>query len=138
MWTIYDYWEPPRKPISEWLQAQQRAQQAKLAYKLRSIENDHDNERGRSVPFPPPWVDGSLGGKYRTLYEIKIQGGPSGANIRVLVCRGPRNNDNEITLLFGARELDDEWEPKNAPEIALERYERISADIRFRCPHDWL
>lgn len=145
MWAVYDYCGPssaagssPRNHVHEWLQNQPTAQRAKLAIKFWLIAQHRDNERGRPVPFPPPWVEGPLKGEYRMLYDIKVQGGPSGANTRLLVCRGPQNNDNEITLLFGAYELNNEWEPKNAPQIAAERYEQVRANARFRCPHVWV
>jgi hypothetical protein len=145
MWLIFDYCEPdvtgrnpPKNDIAEWRRSQTLAQLAKLDFKLRAIQTDRDNERqGVPVVSPPPWMTGPLKGKYRNLYEIKVQGGKSGANIRMLACRGPQNKNDEVALLFGARELDNKWEPRNARDIALARYERISADSRWRCPHVW-
>lgn len=104
--------------------------------RLDAIITDRRNEQGDVGP--PNFVSGPLGGKYNALYKIKIQGGPSGANSRLLVCRGPDNPRTEITLLYGAREIDRKWQPVDARDHALKRLQALWADPRRRIPHEWV
>lgn len=144
MWRLYDYCDPPRRVgeppqnrIEEWTESGlQKAQWAKLNARLDAIITDSRNETGDVGP--PNFVSGSLGGRYIALHKIKIQGGPSGANTRILVCRGPNDPLREITLLYGARELGKKWVPDDAQEKALERLTDLRADPRRRVPHEWV
>lgn len=142
MWSLYDYCDPPnrqgelpRNLIAEWTRSVlQVPQQAKLNVRLNAILTDTRNEAGDVGP--PCFVSDPLKGKYRELHKIKIQGGPSGANTRLLVCRGPNDPRREITLLFGARELNRGWDPVDALDRALGRLKRLRADSRRRIPHE--
>jgi len=142
MWVIYDYCRPatkrgeaPQNLIAEWSRLNQKALMAAVNMKLRTIETDQRNEHGDVGP--PPWVDGPVSG-YPKLYKIKIQGGVKGANTRILVCRGPQDGLKEITLLFGAEEINRKWNPLNARDIALQRFEQVKANFAWRCPHEWV
>src|SRR4051812_43975581 len=53
---------------------------------------------------------------YGRLNKLRIQT-PTRA-LRPIVCKGPFEMNSEITLLFGAFEEDDKWEPANAPATA--------------------
>lgn len=105
MWAIYDYCDPGRRPsdppinrIAEWtLGSLTVAQRAKLNVKLHAIEVERDNEHGSVLP--PNGVSDPLRGKHRHLHKIRIPGGPSGANTRMLLCRGPIDPRSELTLL---------------------------------------
>jgi hypothetical protein len=83
----------------------------------------------------PQIVEGPIRG-HGKLWKIKIQGGPSGANERLILCRGPIDGRRELTLLYGARELNRQWVPKNALDGAMENYEAVVRDSRRRCPHE--
>jgi hypothetical protein len=143
MWALYDYCDPPRRGgeppqnrIQEWMEGLQRPQWAKVNVRLDAIIVDPRNESGDVGP--PQFVSESLGGLYIDLHKIKIQGGPSGANTRIIVCRGPVDPRREITLLYGARELGRNWVPADARDRALERLASLRADLRRRVPHEWV
>jgi hypothetical protein len=143
MWTLYDYCDPGRGPsdpptnrIAEWTRESLTVvQQAKLKVKLLAIQSERDNEYGSVLP--PNGVTGPLGGRYRNLYKVRIQGGPSGANNRVLVCRGPTDRLRELTLLAGGSELNWKLDPA-ALTLALQRHGQLVADPRRRTPHEWI
>jgi hypothetical protein len=73
----------------------------------------------------PPKLVFPLSG-YRKIYELKIHG--PGVQYRPLGCYGPERN--EFTLLIGAKEVGDKFEPKDAPNKAVERQALIQ-DRRF-------
>jgi hypothetical protein len=58
---------------------------------------------------------------YRKIYELKIHG--PGVQYRPLGCYGPGRN--EFTLLIGAKEVGSKFEPKDAPNKAVERQKLI-------------
>ena len=63
---------------------------------------------------------------YRKICEVKIHG--RGVQYRPLGCYGPGRN--EFTLLIGAKEVGDKFEPQNAPSKAVER-QKLIQDPRF-------
>lgn len=132
MWTLYDYLDDKgRDPIAEWVAGLSKPHRARLLAKLAAIQGDRENEREGGAVFPPKIVEGPIKG-YPKLRKIKLQGGPSGANERLIVCRGPANTDDEITLLYGARETNKQWDPLNAPELAMKRYDAVQANPNTR------
>lgn len=143
MWSLWDFCELGRLPgaplqnlIAEWSRDDvQPAQQARLNVKLGAIEIDRNNEGGGVDK--PHWVSGPIK-RYPNLYEVKVSGNAKGVNTRLIVCRGPQNPRAEITLLYGAQEKDGKWVPRNALETASTRYDRLCADARLRCPHEWV
>jgi hypothetical protein len=62
---------------------------------------------------------------YKKIYELKIKGR---IQYRPLGCYGPK--PGEFTLLMGAEEKNHKFEPKSAPDMAVER-QRLIQDQRF-------
>lgn len=136
MWTIWDYREEDgANPIAAWTRSLTKVHRARLRVRLAVIENDRENERPGGGIFPPGLIEGPIRG-YGKLWKIRLQGGPSGANERLILCRGPQDGRRELTLLFGAREENRKWVPGDAPEIAMKRYQAVVANPRRRGRHE--
>src|SRR6266436_8711812 len=130
MWALWDYTDShARNLIAEWTLGLTTVHRASLRALLATVEMDRENERPGGGIFPPGAVHGPLRG-YGKLWKIKIQGGPSGANERLILCRGPFDGRAELTLLYGAREENRKWVPLDALDRAMERYNAVVRDAR--------
>lgn len=97
--------------ITEWeLQTEQRA---KLDAKLDMLDNA-DFETAKQI------LRGIRG--YGGLFKIRIQGR---VQLRPIMCYGPLDTDKEITFLLPAREIGGDWNPRDAPELALARMSEL-------------
>jgi hypothetical protein len=96
--------------FESWLNGLPLRDQAKIEAFIRRLE---------LIEHWPPNLVFPLTG-YRKIYELKIRGR---IQYRPLGCYGPEHD--EFTLLVGAEERDDKFEPKNAPAIATERQKLI-------------
>jgi hypothetical protein len=67
------------------------------------------------------------------IFKLRVQGNPK---LRPLLCKGTVDNDTEFTLLIGAFEIQWEYEPKNALEIAVARRKELLNDSSKRCEHE--
>jgi hypothetical protein len=63
---------------------------------------------------------------YRKIYELRIRG--PHIEYRPLGCYGP--DRNEFTLLIGVKEVESKFEPRDAPNKAVER-QKLIQDRRF-------
>lgn len=52
--------------------------------------------------------------------------------LRPLLCNGPINNETEYTFLVGAKEIGDEWAPKDARKTARNNMDEIIANPEER------
>lgn len=104
--------ENGRDLIDEWLEALPIKARAKF---LIVIEHLRDNPHTAWVPFVEPLTG------YEQIFEIKFRAARQ--VYRPLGCFGPSRHD--FTVLIGAREHGDDFEPRQAPEIAEQRREVI-------------
>jgi hypothetical protein len=69
---------------------------------------------------------------YKNIYKLVIHGQ---VMMRPMLCRGPRENEAEYTILLGTTERD--WKlPKGAMEQADQRRTIIENDFSRRCIHE--
>lgn len=63
--------------------------------------------------------------------------GRGNVQLRPLLCTGPINIKKEFTLLMGAKEVGNKWEPKGAPSIAKIKKEEVIKDpMNRRTEHE--
>ncbi len=125
-WILYDYVDQRNvNHIEQWTKGLEKKYRAMLHRKLKALEDE--TEQG----LLPKLFDGPLKG-YPHIYKLKIGGK---VKLRPLLCKGPIDNDDELTLLIGATERGWQYNPKNAPAIAEERRKEILNDNERRCNH---
>lgn len=125
-WTLYDYVDDRNvNDFERWTKGLEKKYRAMLNRKLKALEDE--TEPG----LLPGLVDGPIRG-YPHIYKLKIGGK---VRLRPLLCKGPIDNDTELTLLFGATERDWKFVPENAPALAEDRRQEIIRDSRRRCNH---
>ena len=125
-WTLYDYVDGRNvNDFERWTKGLEKKYRAMLNRKLKALEDE--TEPG----LLPGLVDGPIRG-YPHIYKLKIGGK---VRLRPLLCKGPIDNDTELTLLFGATERDWKFVPENAPALAEDRRQEIIRDSRRRCNH---
>lgn len=126
-WTFFDYLdERGSNPIRDWL-ADRKLVPIKAKAKIDRALLQHAGNR--------LWVRpgaGNLDG-YPGIVEIRVRW--MNTQYRPLGFRGPR--DRQFTLLVPATERDDQFDPPNAPEIAVARMEIVKADWRRVCEHSY-
>jgi hypothetical protein len=101
--------------IRKWLSALPERDQAKIDAVIRHLEIQKRLEEG-------PYIEPLTG--YKGLFEIKVFSGR--VRYRPIGCYGP--NRREFTILKGAIEKDDKFEPKSAPDIADTRSKLINKE----------
>ena len=124
-WELYDYRDNRgTNDIKSWTQALQKDQRAKLALRLDMLQqNGSDLSTGVFSDTKMPHIK-----------KIRIGGKVA---VRLMLCRGPINNNSEFTLLLGAIEKDRKLIPKDAEKLAeLRRQEIITDPINKRCLHE--
>ncbi len=101
--------------IKKWLNTLPKKDKAKIDARIRHLETQKRLEEG-------PYVEPLTG--YKGLFEIKILSGR--VQYRPIGCYGPKRR--EFTILKGAIEKGDKFEPKNAPDIASDRSKLIDKE----------
>ena len=106
---LYDYVsEDGTNELRSWTLSLQKVERAKLNAKL-------DKLFLHGTSLRPEMLAGTgIGG----LEKLRIKG-PT--QLRPLLCTGPIRTEDEFTLLFGARERGDKWQPKDALQQAVDR-----------------
>ena len=100
-WRLYDYLDGEgRNDIEGWTVGLQKHERGKLNAKLDMLHN-------HGPGLFPDILSGPLKG-YAHIYKIKINGRIA---IRPLLSKGPFDNENEYTLLKGALEVGNKWQP---------------------------
>ncbi len=122
-WSFRDYVnERGDNLIHAWLQTLSQKAKAKINVRIQYLE---------AVPvFDPQYVSALSG--YPDLLELRVVF--SGVQYRPIACYGPAQR--EVTLLFGATERGDRFDPPTACDIALRRRSEILADRRRTVEHD--
>jgi hypothetical protein len=124
-WTLYDYIDSKgANDFQAWWQGLQKNERAKLSRRLKLLE---DNGPG----LAPQMLAGPISG-YPHIYKLRINGKIA---VRPLLCKGPINNDIEFTLLKGALEVGNQWQPTSAPGDAVTHRGIILKDAKRRVPH---
>jgi len=109
--------------IVEWLNGLQKSERARMGRKLEALR-DNGPELSSDLLSDTP---------SRHIKKIRLNGRVAP---RLLLCRGPIDNDHEFTLLFGATERDRKFVPSNAVQRAGEHRARAIEDPeRRRIPH---
>lgn len=124
-WRLYDYLD--RRDINDfeiWSRRLEKPDRARLSQKLRMLETVGPD-------LPPQLLAGPIK-SHAHIYKLRINGRIA---LRPLLCKGPINMDIEFTLLKGATEVDREWNPRNAPDIAEMRRQEVRNDPTRRCSH---
>lgn len=107
-----------------WTKGLQKKERAKLNAKLDLLE-----QHGRDL-FPRILTGTPTPG----ILKLRASGN---VELRPMLCYGPIDIDSEFSLLFGATERDDEFDPPGADQSALERKELIQKDPdNRRCIHE--
>ncbi len=127
MWSLYEFLDTRgRGIIGVWLEETQIQKKARilLQQKLDMLEI-----AGPNLPA------GLLAGPFdRHLYKLRINA--QGVQLRPILCRGPIDPDAEFTLLLGARERGDRWNPRDAPQRATTNRQIILDHPDRRRPHE--
>ena len=126
-WKLYDYVNNRGdNEIKAWMESLQKPQRAKLNQKLVMLV-----QVGSELP-PKLLSKARLG----YIYRLKIKGN---VELRLMLCEGPIDNDNEFTLLFGAEKRGEKLIPEDAEQRAKERRQEIIANPSSRrCLHEWV
>jgi hypothetical protein len=120
---LFDYVDASGKNrFAEWMKDQQKVQRVKLNARL-----DWLKEKGDAL-LPEILTNTHV----RGILKLRIKGN---VQLRPLLCRGP-HGDGEYTLLMGAKEVGDCWQPKDAAETADVRKAAVAADKNRRCKHE--
>lgn len=122
MWLLFDYQAEKGNEIEKWTLGLQKRERIKLNAKLDMLE-----QAGGDLP---PQLLAPTGVPH--IFKIKVQGNPK---LRPLLCKGTVDNDNEFTILVGTKEIQWEYEPKEALAIAVQRREELLNDPSRRCKH---
>jgi hypothetical protein len=125
VWRWKDYLDDRgRNVIADWIKDLPEAAQTKLESRLlilRGLERNHWN---------PQYVKPLVG--YSGVLEIRFRS--NRIQYRPLFCFGPGRR--ELTLLVGAIEKGDEFEPKGAPTTAQSRRGEIQANPNRVTDHE--
>lgn len=125
-WQLYDYVDSDGiNEFEAWSNGLERKYRAMLNRKLKALEDE--TEHG----LIPGLVVGPIKG-YSHIYKLQIGGR---VKLRPLLCKGPIDPNNELTLLIGATERGWKFDPQNAPETAEKRRQEIIRDSQRRCNH---
>jgi hypothetical protein len=125
-WILYDYVDRrDRNDFERWSRTLEKKYLAMLNRRLKALEDETERD------LLPGLIDGPIRG-YPHIYKLRIGGR---VRLRPLLCKGPIDPDNELTLLIGATERDWMFDPEDAPQIAEERRLEILSDYRRRCTH---
>lgn len=115
---VYDFVDAKgHNVIAEWLEGLDKVMRARMELKLEVLLTiDAD--------LPPKLLTDT---REPQIKELCVN---SKEALRLLVCKGPRPEfkNNEFTLLFGAKERDRKYVPKDAPERAERIRKLVLAD----------
>jgi hypothetical protein len=124
-WTFMDYLDDRgTNPIRDWLN-DRRQVPLKAKAKVDRILLQLTGTRLWVRPLASNLDD------YPGIVEIRIRW--TNIQYRILGYRGPL--DRQFTMLFPALEKDDQFQPLNAPEIAVSRMRIVEQDWSRACEH---
>lgn len=116
-YNIFDYVNNKgTNEFKEWSRKLQKIQRAKLNEKLDKLMLVGDGL------MPELLTDAGITNIKKL--RIKVQN----VQLRPLLCNGPIDKESEYTLLMGAKEVGDKWEPKSAPQKAFNRMQEVTTN----------
>lgn len=119
-YSLHDYVNRKgENEFKEWTASLQKVQRAKLNERLDKLAL-HGEEL-----VPGVLTDTHVAG----IRKLRVRGN---VQLRPLLCNGPVSVGKEYTLLMGATEKDDEWQPKKAPEAAVAIKNEVKKDPKTR------
>lgn len=122
-YDLYDYLDATgENQFKLWTRGLEKIPRAKLKSKIDMLRL-----HGEDL-FPEVLTDTPV----RGIRKIRVKGN---VQLRPLLCRGP-HGDAEYTFLIGAKEVGNEFDPKNALETANARKATIAGDKNRRCEHE--
>ncbi len=127
-WRLYDFVDNrARNIVKEWAKGQGDDLKARVNQRLDMLER-----HGPELP------SGMLAGtRQRHIDKLKIYG--KGVTFRIMICKGPIENNFEFTILCIAQEKDRKLIPPDADRLAEEnRQTVISNPEERRCAHERL
>jgi hypothetical protein len=130
LWSFLDFVDDRgENVIQRWLQSlppsARKSVKAKMTARIEYLEV--------TPVFCPPYAR-DLHGECEGLFEIIFR--VKNLQYRPLACRGP-DTTREVTLLMGAIEREERFDPPGACSTALRRKALIFADRRYVRPHDF-
>lgn len=134
MYKLFDYRdERGNNLIAEWTRKLQKPQRVKLRSKLDDLANF-------GPELPPSLL---MRTEVEYIYKLKVQGNPK---LRPMLCFGPffikdletgeEKREEAFTLLVGAKEISNEFEPKGADIEAAIRRLQILENPNRRVKHE--
>lgn len=124
-WYFRDYVDQRgQNLVRQWLDSLPIAAQLKIDTYIRYLEITPNLQR--------PYI-AALKGKYNKLLEIRVLS--QNIQYRPLAFHGPKRY--QITILFGAIEKGDQFEPKSACDIAYSRMAIVNANETRSCEHEY-
>jgi hypothetical protein len=126
-WTLYDYIDNRgRNSIKDWAKTLEKEERARLNAKLDMLAKNGPNlALGLLTDTRLPHIK-----------KIKVKGR---VQVRLMLSRGPIDNNKEFTLLFGATEKGFRLIPEDADYRAETRRQEILQNTNNRrCPHERL
>ena len=123
-WTIYDYVDPADgNLIKAWSARLQKKERAKLNNRLDALAM-HGSGLIPGILSPTGMP---------SIFKLKIHGQ---VQLRPMLCEGPGRDEEAFTLLLGAFEVSDDYDPRGAPLIAARLRECLVKDMRRRVQHE--
>jgi len=131
-WELYDYVDHRgRNVIAEWIDSLQQRDQALMDEKLLVLEEIGPDQALQTRLLAGPLRNSRR--KITSIYKIHAKGT---VQLRPMLCKGPINNDVELTLLVGAIEKGRELVPANAVDTAEDRRGEILQNPNRREKHE--
>lgn len=125
LWTFLDFVDGNgTNLIHDWINDLPKGAKAKMTTKIEYLEVTE------TFVMPDTRI---LHGECDGLFEIRFQF--RRVQYRPLACYGP--GTREVTVLTGAIEKENRFEPPGACITALSRKDLIQSDRRYVCPHDF-
>ena len=127
-WRLYDFVDiRARNIVKEWAKTQGDELKARVNQRLDMLER-----HGAELP------SGMLAGtRHKHIDKLKIYG--KGVTWRIMICKGPIENNFEFTILYIAQEKDRKLIPPDADRRAEENRQAVIANPEERrCDHERL
>ena len=123
-YQIFDFVDANGKNhIKEWSSHLQSKERGKLNKKIDSLAI-----YGCEL-FPQMLTNTPTAG----ILKLRVHGN---VQLRPMLCKGTVNVEQEFTLLLGAKEIGDEFEPKNADKIADTHKKELICNFKLRKEHE--
>jgi hypothetical protein len=127
---VYDYLGADgTNEIKAWLQGLDKRSRARVNQKIDMIER-------ADIDALPGLLHGNKIQGEAHIAKLKIGGSGTGRALRPLVCRGPIDNNAEITILLGAEEKDGKLPAGAGKEAGKRRAAVVATPTQRRCDHE--